>query len=371
MNFSSQQAVSVGQVAASLEKLAPLALQESYDNSGLLAGEPNTLVTGVLVSLDVTEAVLDEAIKKGCNLVVSHHPLIFSGLKSITGKNWIERTLLKALRNNICLYAIHTNLDNLAAGVNQVIADTLGLEQTHILAPKTGTLKKLVTFVPRNALEKVRNALFEAGGGQIGLYDQASFNVNGNGTFRPLAGSNPTIGVEAEFTQVEETRIEVIFEKHQQTALLNALRSSHPYEEVAYDIYALDNQHQNIGSGRIGILPEPMESLAFLKKLKASFGGGVRYTPIVQQQVQKIAVCGGSGSFLLDAAAAEGADVLVTADFKYHQFLEVDKRLMVADIGHFESEQFTITLITNYLRENFTNFATLSTETKTNPVNYL
>ncbi len=371
MNSSTQSAVSVGDVAASLEKLAPLAWQEPYDNCGLLAGEASTQLTGILVSLDVTEAVVEEAIEKGCNLIVSHHPLIFSGLKSITGKNWVERTLLKALRNNICLYAIHTNLDNLSAGVNQIFADKIGLEKTSILAPKKGTLKKLVTFVPNTALEEVRAALFSAGAGQIGLYDQASFNTLGTGTFRPLAGSNPHIGEKNQFTQVAETRIELLFESHLQSALLKALFASHPYEEVAYDLYALENKQQDLGSGRIGLLPHPMESNAFLQLLKATFGGGLRYTPLVKKKVQKIAVCGGSGSFLLEAAVAAGADVLVTADFKYHQFLEADNRLLIADIGHFESEQFTITLLTNYLRENFTNFATLSIETKTNPVNYL
>lgn len=363
--------LTVAEVTAALEKLAPLALQESYDNCGLLAGEANTPVKGVLVSLDVTEAVVEEAIQKGCNLIVSHHPLIFSGLKSITGKNWVERTLLKALRHNICLYAIHTNLDNLAAGVNQVMAEKMGLEKSQVLSPKKGTLKKLVTFVPPADFEKVRSALFAAGGGQIGLYDQASFSLSGTGTFRPLAGSNPHIGETGHFEQLQEIRLEILFESHKQNVVLKALFASHPYEEVAYDIYLLENKQQDVGSGRIGSLTEPMEVMAFMLQLKNTFGGGLRYTSIVKKEVQKIAVCGGSGSFLLEEAVAAGADVLVTADFKYHQFLEADNRILIADIGHFESEQFTITLLTNYLRENFTNFATLSTETKTNPVNYL
>jgi len=366
-----EKQISVADVAAKLEKLAPLPLQESYDNCGLLAGEASTPVKGVLVSLDVTEAVVEEAIQKGCNLIVSHHPLIFSGLKSITGKNWVERTLLKALRHNICLYAIHTNLDNLAAGVNQVMADQIGLEKSKVLSPKKGTLKKLVTFVPSADFEKVRSALFAAGGGQIGLYDQASFSLPGTGTFRPLEGSNPHIGDTGHFEQVEEIRLEILFESHRQNTVLKALFASHPYEEVAYDIYLLENKQQDVGSGRIGNLAQPMPALVFLNQLKTSFGGTVRYTNIIKQEVQKIAVCGGSGSFLLEEAVAAGADVLVTADFKYHQFLEADNRILIADIGHFESEQFTITLLTNYLRENFTNFATLSTETKTNPVNYL
>lgn len=371
MNAPNAVQFTVGDIARSLEKLAPLALQESYDNCGLLAGESSTVVRGILVSLDVTEAVVDEAIQKGCNLIVSHHPLIFSGLKSITGKNWVERTLLKALRNNICLYAIHTNLDNVAAGVNAVMAAKIGLIDTRVLSPKKGTLKKLVTFVPTADVEQVRSALFTAGGGQIGLYDQASFSLPGTGTFRPLEGTNPHIGQIGAFTQVAETRLEILFENHRQSTVLKALFASHPYEEVAYDIYSLENKQQDVGSGRIGELAEPVPTMTFLKTLQNTFGGGLRYTEIVKKEVQKIAVCGGSGSFLLEDAIAAGADVLVTADFKYHQFLEADKRIIIADIGHFESEQFTITLLTNYLRENFTNFATLSTETKTNPVNYL
>ncbi len=371
MDISNTVLLTVEDIAQSLEKLAPLSLQESYDNSGLLAGEASTVVTGILVSLDVTEAVVDEAIRRGCNLIVSHHPLIFSGLKAITGKNWVERTLLKALRNHICLYAMHTNLDNLASGVNAVIAEKIGLQNSRILSPKKGTLKKLVTFVPPTDVEKVRSALFEAGGGQIGLYDQASFSHSGTATFRPLEGTNPHVGTIGELTQLPETRLEILFESHRQAALLKALFSSHPYEEIAYDIYTLENKQQDVGSGRLGMLPTPVQSQDFLKSLQQYFGGGLRYTAVVKEQVQKIAVCGGSGSFLLEEAIAAGADVLVTADFKYHQFLEADNRILIADIGHFESEQFTITLLTNYLRENFTNFATLSTETKTNPVNYL
>lgn len=371
MHAKGEKQITVANVAARLEKLAPLALQESYDNCGLLAGEADTVVKGVLVSLDVTEAVVEEAIQKGCNLIVSHHPLIFSGIKSLSGKNWVERTLIKAIRHNICLYASHTNLDNIATGVNAVMAEKIGLQNSRVLSPKRGTLKKLVTFVPTADLEQVRAALFAAGGGQIGLYDQASFSHPGTGTFRPLEGTNPHIGTIGAFTEVAETRLEILFENHRQSAVLKALFASHPYEEVAYDIYALENKQQDVGSGRIGELAAAVPTMTFLQTLQNTFGGGLRYTHISKNEVQKIALCGGSGSFLLEDAIAAGADVLVTADFKYHQFLEADKRIIIADIGHFESEQFTITLLTNYLRENFTNFATLSTETKTNPVNYL
>ncbi len=371
MNKQRSETITVADVAGQLESLAPLSLQESYDNCGLLAGEAATIVTGILVSLDLTEAVVDEAIRRGCNLIVSHHPLIFTGLKSITGKHWVERTLLKAIRNHICLYAIHTNLDQVAAGVNQAFAQQLGLVKTKMLAPKKGLLRKLVTFVPTAEAAALRSALFAAGAGEIGRYDQASFNVTGTGTYRPLAGARPSVGQVGVLSSENETRVEVLYEAYKESRILKALFASHSYEEVAYDIYELENRHQEIGSGMLGELEKPLPVSDFLQRLKNNFGGSVRYTHPVAEKVQKIAICGGSGSFLLETAVAAGADVLVTADFKYHQFLEADNRILIADIGHFESEQFTINLLATYLSENFTNFATLSTETKTNPVNYL
>lgn len=354
-----------------LEQLAPPVYQESYDNSGLQLGDPVMPVTGILVSLDITEAVVEEAKQKGCNVVVAHHPLLFNGIKRLTPDNWIARTLLKAAAAGIALYAIHTNLDNMLHGVNHAIADQLQLKNRRILSPKGAVLFKLITFVPQKAAEALLTALFEAGAGQIGKYDQASFSSPGMGTFRPLAGAQPTIGSLGKRETVAETKLELLIAQDKVGQVMRVLLSEHPYEEVAYDLIPLHNKHQEIGAGLLGELPEPMFVADFLQLLKNRFGGGLRYTNPPQKSVQQIALCGGSGSFLLERALAEKADVFVTADFKYHQFFDADNRLMIADLGHFESEQFTIPLLANYLSEKFTNFATQTTEIRTNPVNYL
>lgn len=363
--------VRVGELAAALEAWAPPALQESYDNSGLLVGEPDTAITGVLVSLDLTEAVLDEAIARGCNVVVSHHPLIFGKLQRLTGADYVQRSVMKALRAGIALYAIHTNLDNVKHGVNATIAEKLGLVKTEILQPKAGLLYKLVTFVPHAQAEQVREALFAAGAGQIGRYHKASFNSMGTGTFEAQAGANPFVGGVGQLQEEPETRIEVVLESWKRSAVLSALTQAHPYETVAYDLLALHNPQPEIGAGQIGYLPQPMYEMDFLQLLKKQFGGGVRYTQLLGREISKVAICGGSGSFLLAQAKRLGADVFVTADFKYHQFFDAENRILIADLGHYESEQFTKELITRYLSEKFTTFAVLNSETNTNPINYL
>lgn len=362
----------VKDIVAKLEELAPPALQESYDNSGLLVGEPKTEVTGVLVSLDVTESIVQEAINEGCNMIVSHHPIIFGGLKRLTGKNYVERTVMMALRNNIALYAIHTNLDNVMHGVNNRIAEKLQLGSREILKPIVGRLLKLVTFAPKSAHELVLSALFSAGAGHIGNYSECSFSLEGAGTFKGGEGTNPAVGKQGERHTEEEFRIEVILPDHLKHAVLNALIKAHPYEEVAYDFYRLENSNQNTGAGMIGSLKEPQEPMEFLKHLKETFGAGaVRYTEPVKDVVQNVAVCGGSGSFLLPDAIRKGADVFITGDFKYHQFFDAENRIMIADIGHYESEQFTIGLLAEHLTVNFPNFAVRLTNQNTNPVKYL
>jgi dinuclear metal center YbgI/SA1388 family protein len=362
---------SLATIIQALEQLAPPVYQENYDNSGLQLGDPAMAVRGVLVSLDITETVVDEAIQKDCNVVVAHHPLLFNGIKRLTPDNWIARTLLKAAASGIALYAIHTNLDNMLHGVNNTIADQLQLQNRRILSPKSAILFKLITFVPQKDAADLLSALFEAGAGQLGKYDQASFSSQGVGTFRPLAGANPSIGSLNQQEKVDEMRLELLVDQDKIGPVLRTLLSQHPYEEVAYDLIPLHNRHQEIGSGLVGDLAAPMAVMDFLELLKNRFGGGIRYTQTSKKSVQRIALCGGSGSFLLEKAKAEKADVFVTADFKYHQFFDADNRLIIADLGHFESEQFTIPLLANYLSEKFTNFATLTTETRTNPVNYL
>lgn len=369
--YPMEQALNLRQLCQALENWAPLSLQEDYDNAGLLVGNYQMAVSGVLVSLDLTEAVIDEALARNCNVVVSHHPIIFGKLKRLTESNYVERCVAKAIRSGVALYAIHTNLDHLQAGVSARMAAELQLINGRVLQPKKGVLRKLVTFVPHAQLEAVREALFAAGAGHIGKYSKASFGNEGVGTFLPGEAANPFSGERGKLQLEPETRLEVLYPHWRERAVLEALFKNHPYEEVAYDLIALANSTADFGAGYLAELPQAMTALDFLQLLKKRFGGMVRYTDLPQKPVQKIALCGGSGSFLLPDAISAGADVLVTADFKYHQFFDADGKILIADLGHFETEQFTKDLIANYLSEKFTTFAVLISETKTNPVNYL
>ena len=362
------------QIKNIIQKLAawaPPVYQESYDNAGLITGSPAWDCTGVLCSLDATEAVVDEAIEKGCNLVVAHHPIVFKGLKTITGSNYVERIIIKAIKNDIAIYAIHTNLDNMLYGVNKMIAEKLGLQNCTILQPKEGLLCKLYTYAPVANANAVRDALFVAGAGKIGLYEECSFSTTGTGTFKPAQGANPFIGTVGSRETLDETKIEVIFPAYLQPAILAALFAAHPYETVAYEVIKLENAHQEVGSGLIGSLSEPVEEANFLQKVKETFRAGViKHTPLLGKKVNRVALCGGSGSFLTRRAIAAGADVYITADVKYHEFFDADGRTMIADIGHWESEQYTTDLLASYLQSNFPTFAVLKTGVYTNPVRY-
>jgi dinuclear metal center YbgI/SA1388 family protein len=356
-------------ITAALEAWAPRSLQEDYDNSGLQVGDPDAEVTSALVCLDCTEEVVEEAARLGCGLIISHHPVIFRGLKSLAGKGYVERTVLAAIRHNIALYAIHTNLDNVLAGVNGEIAARLGLADVQVLAPKPGQLRKLVVYVPMDHADAVRNAIFQAGGGHVGHYDECSFTVGGMGTFRPGPGTNPFQGEQGVREQVAEFRLEFIYRVPQEAAILSALRAAHPYEEVAYDLLPLANADRSIGAGLIGTLPEPMEERAFLGRLKEVFGlQVVRHTQLLDKPVKKVALCGGSGAFLIGKAKAAGADAYLTGDVKYHEFFDADRRLLLADIGHYGSEQFTMHLIQRRLGELFPTFAVRLTEKVTDPI---
>ena len=355
-----------------LESIAPLEYQESYDNCGLIVGDKNSPVKKALVTLDVTEAVIDEAIAEKCQLVIAHHPIVFGGLKKLNGKNYVERTVIKAIKNNVAIYAIHTNFDNVMDGVNAKICERLGLVDCEILAPKKQLLKKLYTFIPLDHYADVAKAVFEAGAGNIGNYSEASFSAPGMGTFKGNEASNPTIGKKGVLESVEEVKFETIFPAIIERKVIEALIKAHPYEEVAYDIVSLDNYYQKIGSGMVGNLKKPVEELTFLKTTKKQLQTGcVRYTPLRQKEVKRVAVCGGSGRFLLNNAIAAGADVFVTADFKYHDFFDAEGKIVVADVGHFESEQFTKHLLIERISKKFPTFAALMSKINTNPINYL
>lgn len=354
-----------------LEQAAPLSYQEGYDNAGLLTGNSNWNCTGILCTLDATEQVIMEAKERRCNLVVAHHPIIFGGLKKITGRNYVEKSVISAIKHDIVIYAIHTNLDNVLHGVNNRIADRLGLVSRRILAPKDGQLMKLCSFVPLAQADELRTALFEAGAGHIGRYSDCSFNVEGTGTFKGGAGTNPFAGNPGELHREKEVKLEVIFPAHLQSRLVAALLKSHPYEEVAYDIIPLANEHPEVGSGLIGELPEPVTEEGFLHILKNAFELSiVRHTPLLGKKIQKVALCGGAGSFLTGRALAAGADVYVTADVKYHEFFDANDRLVIADIGHWENEQYTSELLVELLQAKFPTFAVLKSAINTNPVRY-
>ncbi|CAM3666447.1 Nif3-like dinuclear metal center hexameric protein [Flavobacterium chungbukense] len=355
-----------------LEEMAPLAYAEDFDNVGLLVGNSEAESTGVLVCHDALESVIDEAITKNCNLVVCFHPILFSGIKKITGKNYVERAILKAIKNDIAIFAVHTALDNHSQGVNKIFCDALGLKNTKILVPKNNFIQKLVTFtVPENA-DKVRNALFEAGAGKIGNYDNCSFNTQGFFTFQGNEESNPVIGEKEKLHTGEEIKIEVVFEKHLQSRILKALFANHIYEEVAYEIYDLKNSHQNIGLGMIGELESEMDEKDFLLSVKEKMiADGIRHSAFLGKKIKKVAVLGGSGSFAIKNAIQAGADAFLTADLKYHQFYEAENQLLLADIGHFESERYTKNYIVDFLRKKILNFAIILSEENTNPVKYL
>jgi dinuclear metal center YbgI/SA1388 family protein len=354
-----------------LESLAHPSLQEPYDNAGLITGDAGWDCSGIICSLDATEDVVKEAIEKKCNLIVAHHPIIFGGLKKINGKNYVEKAVIRAIKNDIAIYAIHTNLDNIIGGVNGRMANMLGLQNISVLASKQNTLKKLFTFVPVDKAEQLRKAIFSAGGGHIGNYSECSFNTAGEGTFKPLEGTNPYVGDIGKRHAEKELKVEVILPAYLENQIISAMKVAHPYEEAAYDVVELSNGNTGIGSGVIGELVEPMEEKMFLKRLKDVFRlQVVRHTALSGKKVKKIALCGGAGSFLISKALSSGADAYVTADMKYHEFFDANDRMLIADIGHYESEQFTINLLQEILEQKFPTFAVLKTAVETNPVRY-
>lgn len=361
----------VQDVVNHLETLAPLAYAEDFDNVGLLVGDKNSKVSGVLVTLDTLETVVDEAIENNCNLIVSFHPIIFKGLKKLTGKSYVERVVMKAIKHDIAIYSMHTALDNALQGVNDMICNQLELGNKRILIPQNATIKKLTTYVPKNEAENLRKALFATGAGSIGNYNDCSFNVEGYGTFNGNEDSNPTIGERGQIHTEEETKITITYAKHLEQQLLKTLFETHSYEEVAYEITTLENKNQNIGIGMVGELKDPMDETAFLDHIKAKMGTPcIRHSTFLKKKIRKVAVLGGSGSFGIQAAKASGAEAFVTADLKYHDFFQAENNILLADIGHYESEQFTKNLLVAYLTKKIPNFAIILSKTNTNPVKY-
>lgn len=362
----------VKEITQIIEDFAPLAYQESYDNSGLIVGSPEDDVKGVLISLDCIDEILDEAISLNCNMIVAHHPIVFSGLKKLNGKNYIERVIIKAIKNNIVIYAAHTNLDNANNGVSFKMAEKIGLKNCSVLQPKKGLLSKIVTYVPNNNANDVRQAMFNAGAGNIGNYAECSYNINGTGTYKGLAGTNPHLGTTGESHQEEEIRIETVVPSYLLSKVINSLIKTHPYEEVAYDVFNIENTYNNVGSGVVGELETEEDEKSFLLRLKNDLNTAcIRHTNLLGNTIKRVALCGGSGSFLLNEAIRQQADVFITGDFKYHQFFDAEGKIIIADVGHYESEQYTNELIYEILNKKIPNFAIRLSKENTNPVNYL
>jgi dinuclear metal center YbgI/SA1388 family protein len=361
----------ISNVIGFLESRVPRSMQEAYDNCGLLVGDREQAITGVLIALDCTPEIVEEAERTNCNLIIVHHPVIFKGLKKLTGTNAVEQTIIACIQKNIALYAIHTNLDNYQFGVNQEIGKRLGLKELRILRPKKEVLNKLIVYVPFDAASAVSEAVFSAGAGNIGNYKECSFTLEGTGTFMPVGDANPTSGELNVRSELRELRMEFLVSTHVINPVLKAMREAHPYEEVAYELIALQNENLTEGSGMYGELEKPLDEVTFLAHLKKDFNCGcIRHTKLLGRQIKRVAFCGGSGSFLLQDAKAVGADVFITGDFKYHEFFDAEEELVIADIGHYESEQFTVNLLADILTENFSTFAVRLTGINTNPINY-
>jgi len=362
----------LNQITKAIESLAPLSLQEKYDNSGLIVGLPKMEISKALISFDVTEKVIEEAKLLGANLIISHHPIIFGGIKKLTANNYVERVVMQAVKNDIALYAVHTNLDNVIEGTNRILAEKLELENLKVLQSIENQLFKLVVYVPLSHIEEIKNAIFEAGAGHVGNYDQCSFSAEGKGSFRALDGAQPFVGNINQQHIEEEYRFETVFPSHIKGAVIQAMKNAHPYEEVAYDIFALEKNDKNIGAGVIGQLKVEMPESEFLNKLKnITHAKCIRHTDLRNKSIKKVAICGGSGAFLIKNAIHSNADIYITGDVKYHEFFDAEDKMIIADIGHFESEQFTTELLYDFIKEKFPTFAVQISDIYTNPINYL
>jgi dinuclear metal center YbgI/SA1388 family protein len=362
----------LSELCSYLDNAVPLAFQEGYDNSGLQVGDMEQDILSALLALDITEKVVDEAISKDCDIIISHHPLIFRGIKKITGKSSSDRALTKAIRNNIALYSSHTNLDNMDIGVSRRMAQKLGLKNVRTISPMKGKLVKLVTYIPESHLETVREAVFNAGAGFIGHYDRCGFALSGTGSFRAGEGTNPFSGRKGQIHFENEVRFETILFSHLTEKVVDALLDAHPYEEVAYDIYSLKNDNIDFGLGSVGELIEPLSEYDFLILISKVFEArGLRYSAITGKTVRKVALCGGSGASLLNDAISAHSDAFVTADIKYHNWFEADGKILMVDCGHFETEKFSTEILYDLLIKKFPNFAIRFSEINTNPINYL
>jgi dinuclear metal center YbgI/SA1388 family protein len=359
----------IHEIVSTLNNSAPLQLQEDFDNSGLQIGNQNDEISGILLTIDITPEVVEEAAKYNCNLIISHHPLIFGKLRKITGANYIEKSIILAIKNNIAIYCGHTNFDQTYEGVSAKMCDKLGLTNRKILAPKSNILKKIAVFVPLSHAEKVRTVMFEAGGGHIGNYDCCSYNVEGKGSFRANENSNPFVGSKGELHFETEIKIEMVYPEYLEEKIVSNMLDTHPYEEVAYDLIKLDNKNNLTGFGMIGCLKVEISEKELLDKIKTSFGlETLRHSKLLNEPVSKIALCGGSGASFIETAKNTGAQVYISGDIKYHDYFLAENKILIIDIGHYESEQFTKEIFYDIINKKNINFAIRFSEINTNPI---
>ena len=361
----------VKEITDAIESMAPLHLQESWDNAGMQVGNPNSEVTGILLCTDVREETVDEAIERGFNMIISHHPLLFRGLKKIVGRTYQERVVAKAIKHDITIYCAHTNMDSARGGVNFKMAEKLGLKNVSVLDPQQGTLLKVVVFVPMSHVTQVETAMCDAGAGHLGDYDNCSYKLEGIGQYRPLEGAHPVAGEVAELHSEPETRIEVLVNKALCGRVVAAMLKAHPYEEPAFDIIALENEDSYSGLGVIGDI-EPQDAKAFLERVKTAFEVvTLRYSGDLDRRVSRIAMCGGAGAEFIGKALALGADVYITGDMKYHEFQGNEDRIIIADIGHYESEHYTKEIFYDVIQKKNPNFAVDFAKSEKNQVKYI
>ncbi|MBP5687674.1 MAG: Nif3-like dinuclear metal center hexameric protein [Muribaculaceae bacterium] len=361
----------VKEITDAIEAVAPLYLQESWDNSGMQVGDQDSEVTGVVLCTDVREEIVDEAIERGANMIISHHPLLFRGLKKIVGRSYQERIVAKAIKNDITIYCAHTNMDSAVGGVNFKMAEKLGMTGVRVLDPQQGTQRKIVVFVPTEAVAMVEKAMCDAGAGRLGNYDNCTYSMNGEGHYRALDGAEPWAGKVGEKHSEPEVRLEVLVHKALCGRVVAAMIKAHPYEEPAFDIIALENGDKYAGLGVIGDV-EPQDARGFLEKVKNAFEvEAVRYSGNLDRQVRRVAMCGGAGADFIGLAMSQGADVYITGDMKYHEFQGNEERIILADIGHYESEHYTKEIFYDIISKKNPNFAVDFAKSEKNQVKYL
>lgn len=366
----------IKEIIDAIESIAPLPLQEEWDNCGVQVGPTDNECTGVMVCVDCTPVVVEEAIAMNCNLIVSHHPLIFGGIKQLTGKTEAERCVINAVTAGLTIYSSHTALDNSPNGISHRMASLLGLEDVDVLVPREADQLKLVAYVPVSKLDDVRLALFDAGAGAIGNYDFCSFATDGRGSFRALDGANPYVGEVSQLHFEDESRLEVLLPRWKRRDVELALRQVHPYEEPAYEFSEVVAASRPAGSGCVGHLPQPMTVAQLALFAKERFGcQAVRLScyhgdPMVHT-VRRVAVCGGAGGSFIGAVKRSGADAYITADLRYHDFVDYGKRLALIDVGHFNSEQCAKEIFYQLICEKFPNFAVHTSKNEKNPIQYL